>query len=65
MQPENKNCQHGVLEVFKKVMDAHTPYVAAYRHMSEVEKDELDKYTSVGILPSISYKLSAGYIITK
>ena len=43
MQPANQFYQHDVMELLQKVMDTHSPYVAAYRHMSEVEKDDLDK----------------------
>ena len=43
MQPANQFYQHDIMELLQKVMDTHSPYVAAYRHMSEVEKDDLDK----------------------
>ena len=43
MQPATQFYQHDVMELLQKVMDTHSPYVAAYRHMSEVEKDDLDK----------------------
>ena len=52
MQPANKLCQRDVMELLQKVMDVHSPYVAAYRHISdEVEKDELEKSTSTGVQP--------------
>ena len=51
MQPANKLCQRYVMELLQKVMDVHSPYVAAYRHMYDIEKDELEKSTSTGVQP--------------
>ena len=51
MQAANQLCQHDVMELLQKVMDTRSPYVAAYRHMSEVENEDLDKSSSAGMQP--------------
>ena len=53
IQHANKLCQCDIMKLLQKVMDIYSPYVAAYKHMSEVEKDELAKDTSVAYITTV------------
>ena len=37
---ENANCKEEIMKLIQKVMEEHSSFVAAYKHMYEVEKEE-------------------------
>ena len=37
--PQNKHCAD-IMKCIHEVMESNNPYLAAYRHMAEIEKDE-------------------------
>ena len=50
--PNNKQCSD-IMNCIQQAIEYHNPYLAAYRHMAEVERDELLQAEREGRVPSV------------